>query len=179
MTSTARTYGGALFDLAREDGLEDELLHDIGLVLSVWTELPKYQKLLSAPAIPKKERLALLDEAWDGRVHPHLLHFLKLLCEKGLLRDFPGCAEEYRHRFNEARGILAVCAVTAAPMREQTKDRLRKKLEELTGKQVELRTREDDSLLGGVRLELPDRQLDGTVRHHLDEIRRMLDNTMI
>lgn len=179
MTRTGKTYGGALYDLAQEEGLERALLTDFDVIESVWTRLPDYPRLLCTPSIPKAERRALLDEAWRGLVHPYTLNFMKLLCDNGTLRELPACAKEYRRRYNEANGILEVCAVTAAAMSESAQEKLQKKLESVTGKQIALRTRVDESLLGGIRLELPDRQLDGTVAHHLAQIQRMLNNTTI
>ena len=47
-----------------------------------------------------------MDEAFRGQVHLYVLNFMKLLCEKGALRELPGCARAYRLRYNEAHGIV-------------------------------------------------------------------------
>lgn len=179
MTRTAKTYGGALYDLAKEERLESVLLDDLRLITTIFKEQPDYLRLLCTPSISKEERRGLIDEAWRGQVHPYALNFMKLLCDNGTLHEFSGCAEAYRRRYNEANGILEVRAVTATAMGDALREKLQKKLESVTGKQIELSTRIDADLLGGVRLELPDRQLDGTVAHHLDQIQRTLRNTVI
>ena len=179
MTRTAKTYGGALYDLAKEERLEAAILQDLSGVCAVLAENPDYLRMLCTPSISKDERRTLLDEAWRGRVHPYVLNFMKLLCDNGTLREFSGCAGEYRRRYNADNGILEVRAVTAVALRPELQQKLRARLEELTGKTVELQTRVDESVLGGVRLELPDRQLDGTVSHHLGEIQRILRNTVL
>ena len=48
-----------------------------------------------------------------------------------------------------------------------------------TGKTIELSVCVDERLLGGIRLELPDRQLDGSVQYHLDALSRKLRNTVL
>lgn len=179
MTRTAKTYGGALYDLAQEEHLEDAILADLAGVRAVLDENPDYLRLLCTPSVPKEERRGLLDEAWRGNVHPYVLNFMKLLCDNGTLRELPGCAREYRRRHHADHGIMEVCAVTAVPMKPELQEKLRARIESLTGKTVELTSRVEERILGGVRLELPDRQLDGTVAYHLEEIQRILRNTVI
>ena len=179
MTRTAKTYGGALYDLAQEEHLEDALAADLAGVQAVLDENPDYLRLLCTPSVPKEERRRLLDEAWRGQIHPYVLNFMKLLCDNGTLRELSGCTREYRRRYNAAHDILEVRAVTAVALRPELQDRLKTRLETLTGKKIELSSRVDESVIGGVLLELPDRQLDGTVAYHLEEIQRILRNTVI
>ena len=105
MTETARMYGGSLYDLAAEEGLDERILGELDGVTALLNGDAEYLHLLSIPSIPKKERCALLDEAFRGQVHLYVLNFMKLLCEKGALRELPGCARAYRLRYNEAHGI--------------------------------------------------------------------------
>ena len=86
---------------------------------------------------------------------------------------------QYRVRYNEAHGILEACAVSAVPMPDALAQRLKDKLERLTGKTVELTTRVDERLIGGIRLELPDRQLDGSVQMHLRQLKKQLRESTI
>lgn len=179
MTRTAKTYGGALYDLARSEQLDDAILQDVSGVMTVFDANPDYMRLLCTPSIPKEERRGLLEEAFGAAVHPYVLSFMKLLCDNGTLRELSGCAQEYRRRYNAAHDILEVRAVTAVALRPELLEGLRARLEAQTGKRIELSSRVDESLLGGVLLELPDRQLDGTVAYHLEEIQRILRNTVI
>ena len=88
MTKTAKTYGGALYDLAKEEALCEGLLGQLQVIAAVFEETPEYRKLLLEPSIPKEERRKLLDDAWQGRVHPYVLNFLKILTEKGYMRYY-------------------------------------------------------------------------------------------
>lgn len=174
MTDTAKTYGGALYDLAVSEDLTDRLLGELDAVKGAFSQNAGYARLLANPAIAKPERRALIDEAWKDAVHPYLVNFMKLLCDNGTIRSLPDCASEYRRRYNEDHGILTVRAVSAVPLRKELFDKLREKISRMTGKTIELTARVDESLLGGVRLELPDRELDGSVQYHLDALAKTL-----
>ena len=172
MTETARMYGGSLYDLAAEEGLEDRILEDLDSAAAIFKDDPEYLHLLSIPSIPKKERCALLDEALRGQVHLYVLNFLKILCEHGTLRELPGCARAYRIRYNAAHGILEATATSAVPLTEEQKTALRQKLEATTGKTIDLTAKVDKAVLGGIRLDIEGTELDGTVQNRLATLRR-------
>lgn len=179
MTKTAKTYGGALYDLAQEENLTGEILNDLSLVTQIFRDTPSYRKLLCEPSISKDERKSLLDEAWRGRVHPYTLNFLKLLCDNGTIGQITDCAGEYRLRYNEDNDILPVRAVSASALTDAQSARLCAILQKKTGKQIDLTVSVDETLLGGMRLSYAGNQYDGTVRHHLEEIGKLLQNTVL
>lgn len=172
MTETAKMYGGSLYDLAAEEGLETRILGELDEVQKLLKQNPDYLRLLSTPSIPKKERCGLLDEALRGQVHLYVLNFLKILCEKGTLRELSGCARAYRIRYNQAHGILEAAAISAVPLTEQQRAALHAKLESLTGKTIDLKTKVDAKVLGGIRLDIEGTELDGTVQNRLASLRR-------
>lgn len=172
MTETAKMYGGSLYDLAAEEGLETRILGELDEVQQLLKQNPDYLRLLSTPSIPKKERCGLLDEALRGQVHLYVLNFLKILCEKGTLRELSGCARAYRIRYNQAHGILEATAISAVPLTEQQRASLHAKLESLTSKTIDLKTKVDAKVLGGIRLDIEGTELDGTVQNRLASLRR-------
>ena len=87
MTRIAKNYADALYELARDEALDEQIYGQLRGIRELLEAEPEYVRLLSAPNLPKPERLAALDEAFSGRVHPYLLSFLKLLCERGHIRE--------------------------------------------------------------------------------------------
>ncbi|MGM9521515.1 MAG: ATP synthase F1 subunit delta [Oscillospiraceae bacterium] len=179
MTQTAQTYGRALYELARDEGLGGELLEQLHMCVGAFKNNPQYAELLSLPSIPKKERCQVLDECLSGRVHKYLLSFMKILVENGTIRELPNCEEAYRALYYEDNGIMPVAAVTAVPLKKELRERLRAKLAAVTGKKIELHERIDASVIGGIRLEMDGKSLDGTVRTRLDEISKKLSGTVL
>ena len=179
MTQAANTYAQALYDLAKDEGLGKTVLEELSVLKTVFSENPEYSKLLSAPDLPKQERCNILDEAFRGKVHPYVLNFLKILTEKGYIRQFPLCCDAYRGFYNEDNGILVVKAVSAVALNKQQIEKLTAKLEATTGKQIDLHCSVDAAMLGGLRLSYDGKQVDGTVRNRLDSIGKLLKNTVL
>ena len=61
MTAAGAEYGGALYELAAEEGLEEVILEQLTEVRRLLAENPDYEKLLAMPSVPKAERCAALD----------------------------------------------------------------------------------------------------------------------
>ena len=174
MTEVAKTYGDALYDLAVDEKLTTELLEEVRSMAEALNENPDFVKLLSTPALRKDERLAVLDNSFGGKVHAHVLNFMKILVENGTIAEFSGCADEYRQRYNKDHNIEEICAVTAIPLNEELAEKLKAKLESMSGKTVILSNKVDASVLGGVRLEMQGTQLEGSIQHQLEALRRSL-----
>ena len=179
MTQAANTYAQALYDLAKDEGLGKTVLEELSALKNVFSETPEYGKLLSAPNLPKQERCKILDEAFRGKVHPYVLNFLKILTEKGYIRQFPACCDAYRGFYNEDNGILVVKAVAAVPLTEAQTAKLIAKLEATTGNQVDLQCRVEPGKLGGLSLSYDGKRVDGTVKTSLESIGKLLKNTVL
>ena len=179
MTEVANTYGQALYDLARDKGLSQKLLEELTALDQSLRAEPGFVQLLSAPTIPKEERVQILDSSFRGKLHPYVLNFLKILTEKGYMKHFGDCCKMYRQQYNRDNGIVTVTAYTAIALSDELRQKLTAKLSTVTGKTIELDCRIDPETLGGVRLDFDGRQIDGTVRRRLEDIRSILKNTVL
>lgn len=178
MTELAKRYGGSLYELAAEENLTDELLQQLRTAVNSIEAEPQYLRLLSTPSVPKRERCALLNKAFEG-AHPYLVSFLKLLCEEDLLGELPGCLRAYQDRYNVDHNILEVTAVSAIALTTPSREKLLAKLQKMTGKNIVLTETVDPAVLGGLRLDMDGTRLDGTVQRHLERLRTEIDGAVL
>lgn len=179
MTGVGSVYGEALYTLAREEGLSQTILQQLKVLDSCFAAEPDFIRLLGAPNLPKAERCQILDQSFRGKIEPYLLNFLKILTEKGYMRHFSDCVGAYRELYNRDNGILPVTAVTAVPMTDKQVAALTMKLQQITGKRIELVSKLDPNVLGGMRLDYDGKRVDDTVAHRMDAVRNMLKNTVL
>lgn len=179
MTQVGNVYGEALYGLALEEGVCDEILQQLGVLNVSFHEEPAFIRLLSTPNLSKPERCRIIDDSFRGKLHKHVLSFLKILTEKGYMKHFSNCCKAYENCYNLDNNILPVTAVTAVPLKPEQAGALTDKLSRITGKTVKLQSRIDPVCLGGVRLDYDGKRLDDTVSHRLDAIRGMLKDTIL
>lgn len=179
MTEIANVYGGALYDLAKDENLTVQLGDELNALDQAFAQEPAFVGLLSSASLTKPERVQVIEDSFRSNFHPYVLNFLKILTEKGYIRHFPECCKVYRERYNTDNGILPVTAVTAVPMSDALRQKLADKLTAITGKTIDLSCRVDPECLGGVRLDYDGKRLDDTVSHRLDAVRGVLKNTVL
>ena len=85
MTELAREYGEGLYALCAEENLTGDMLSEVQAMKALLRQEPDFVRLLSNMSIGKQERVDILDHALRGQVHPYMLNFLKILCERGAL----------------------------------------------------------------------------------------------
>ena len=176
MTGIGENYAQALYSLAKEENATEEILRQLKHLGSAFSETPEFVRLLAAPNLTKDQRVAVIDDSFRGKVHPYVLNFLKLLTEKGHIRAFSDCVKAYTKQYNADHGIVSVQAVAAVALTEDQQKKLQHKLEDVTGKQIELICRVDPGCIGGVRLDYDGKRIDGTVKSRLDAMKQLLES---
>lgn len=179
MTEIGNVYGLALYDLAAEEGMSEEILGQMDALDESFRQEPGFVRLLSSPTLSKEERCRILDDSFRGKLNRYLLSFMKILTEKGYMGSFSDCRKAYLRRYYTDHNIVSVTAVTAVPMTREQTSALREKLSRTTGKTVLLQNRLDPQCMGGVRLDYDGQQMDDTVAHRLGALRDLLKNTVL
>lgn len=179
MTQIGSVYGQALYTLALEEGLVEQIHGELMQMQGVFEQEPDYLRLLSAANIPRQERCALADGAFRDKVHPFVLNFLKILTEKGYAKHFSSCLEAYSRQYNTDNGILPVKAISAIALTGEQISRLEDKISGLTGKKARVENRVDPQCLGGIVLDYDGTQVDGSVANRMENIRKLLKNTVL
>ena len=179
MTQIGSVYGEALYELALSENLIEEIRAQLLVLYESFQAEPDFLRLLCSPNLSKQERCQILDDSFRGRIQLYLLNFLKILTEKGYIKQFSSCCEMFTQLYNRDHNIVSVTAVTAVALSQKQSEALTQKLTRITGKNILLRNRVNPACLGGVRLDYDGQRLDGTVRNHLDRLREMLNNTVL
>ena len=179
MTQIGSVYGQALYALAKDEKIVDLIREDLAQVNEVFKGEPDYLRLLSAANIPRQERCALLDGAFRDKVHPYVLNFLKILTEKGYAKHFASCMDVYVRQYNTDNDILPVKAVSAVALTGKQIVRLERKISAITGKKAQVENRVDPQCLGGVLLSYDGTQVDGSVASRIENMRKLLKNTVL
>ena len=178
VTSGMKAYGEALFSLAEELGETEGVLRDIETLQEVIKTSPEYLKVLDSPALSREERLGLIDRAFAS-LNKNLVNMTKLLAEKRLCHALPKALMHFVKAYEASRGIERVEVISAVPLSDAQKAKLKAKLEGMTQKQIIISYTHDSSLLGGMKLRYMGIQLDGTVKSKLDGFARSLSELVI
>lgn len=169
------TYGEALFELAVEEGREEEFLDEIIQLRKLLCENPDFGKLMNHPKILKEDKLKVLEEVFKGRISKELLGFLYLIVSKDRYGDIDNILDYFIEEVKRIKGIGIAYVTTAIDLSEVKKKEVEEKLLETTPfKKMEMHYRVDESLIGGMVIRIGDRVVDSSVKNKLFELQREL-----
>ena len=174
MTQTSREYAVALFTLAKESGLEDEIAQSLSEISKIFKENPEYVAFLQTPGIPKKERINAADELLTGRAPEYAVSFVLLLIDKGLLKIFDKCVYEYNSLYQTVTNMSVAEVLSAVPLTDDEKETLKLKLKKACGHEVALDCTVDKSIIGGVVVKVDGKVYDGSVKQHLNDVKEVM-----
>lgn len=167
-------YATALVDLAEQAGALDataEEMADLGELLAASADV---SRVLSSHTLTVEERAGSIDRAFKGRVSDLLYRFLQVVNRKGRLAELPGIIRAFAKLYAEKRGIAEVDIHVPAPMGGDKLRQLADRIGSAIGKQVVPHEHVDAHLLGGLKLRIGDKLIDGSVATQLRLMRDKL-----
>lgn len=172
-------YARALFELAVEEGRINEFSQDLQGIHQILTDHSDLEKLLYHPRIRENEKKDLMKRLLGDKVSPLVLNFIMLTIDKGRETLLKSIIEYYEHLAKEAKGIVEVQVYTAFELTSANEAELTAKLQQMIGKSVELQVTVDRSLIGGMKLRIGDRVIDGTIQRHLERLQENLTKVQV
>jgi F-type H+-transporting ATPase subunit delta len=172
---TARRYAKALFELAQQEkqlAPIRERLEQIDQMIRTQTEL---RELCQNPRYHQEEKKRILASLADRIGSPPLLkRFMDLLVQKNRLPQLPDITKVFGILVDEAQGVEHVRVQAARPLSKDQQSQLKRQLEALMRRDVDLVVDEDSSLIGGMVVYAGSRVYDGSVKGQLQRLRREL-----
>ena len=178
MTSRAAgtRYARALFDVARKEGDVQQAGQDLASFAAFVSSHDALLKVFSNPAIPAPKKKAVVDAliARAGSMSPIVRKLLLLLAERDRLALLPDIAAAYENRLMEHAKVVRAEIVTAVGLPADRVAALQQGLAQATGRQVQLESRVDPSIIGGAIARVGSTVYDGSVTRQLQKMKEAL-----
>lgn len=170
--SLARRYARALMQIGAEQKNAEKLGADVRNLAKAMDVSAELTQTLTNPAFPRADRKKILD-ALGARfgIHATSKTFLYVLLDKERLSHLPAISREVDAAIEAKAGRVVAEVVSATPLTPAQVTQVTEKLEQLSGKKIQLTRREDPSLLGGIVAKVGDVTYDGSVRTQLRAVR--------
>jgi F-type H+-transporting ATPase subunit delta len=169
----AQVYSRALFEAAKENDALDEIHEQLGQFCDALAESRELQVFLFSPyfsSLEKKEGISKLIEGGNE----HFVRFLELLAERHRMPAIFRIRRDFDELWAEENKLLPVTVTSAVELDEKLVKEIGKRIEEETGRKVELSSTVDPDVLGGLVLRVGNRVLDASVRARLEQLRKQV-----
>ena len=171
----AGIYAEALLNAAEANQDVARVLEEFdSLVDDVFVSNPQLGALLAGAAVGRKVRRAAIEKAFHGRASVTFYRFLQVLNDHERLDLIRPIRRAVRDLHDERSRRLRVHLYSAVPLDENAKERVRTRVQEVFKLEPILETHVDPALLGGLKVRIGDKVLDGTIRTRIDNLRNQL-----
>jgi ATP synthase F1 delta subunit len=171
MADVARVYSEALFEAGKEKGTLDALQSQLGQFADAVDRNRDLQVFLFSPYLSLQEKKKGLGRAISG-AEPELTNFLELLIEKGRMPEVFRIRRDFDELWKHENKRIDVTVTSAVELDPAVVGKIGTEVERQTGEQVELSSKVDDAIIGGIVLQVGNMVLDASIRSRLEKLRK-------
>jgi F-type H+-transporting ATPase subunit delta len=178
VTGVAGRYASALFDLARESKSVDSLAKDLSAFQSSLAGSADMQRLVSSPVFSAEvQDSALVSLAKSAKFSGIALNFLRTLCANRRLGIVDDVIRGFHGLVAADRGEAVADVTSAEKLSPKQISDLKAALEDTLGQNVQISTRVDPSLLGGLIVKVGSRMVDNSLKTKLQNLKVAMKGT--
>ena len=173
MEQIAEVYARSLFEVAKEHDVLDRVHDELTEFAEALDEDRDLQVFLFSPYFSsdeKREGVRKIVSDADERT----VNFLALLAERHRMPAIFRIKREFDALWADENKLLPVTVTSAVELDEGLVEELGKRIQEQTGRKVELSANVDPDILGGLMVRVGNKVLDGTVRNRLERLRKQV-----
>jgi F-type H+-transporting ATPase subunit delta len=171
MEEIARVYADALFGAAKDRGKLDVIREQLGAFADALKESRDLQLFFFSPYFSSAEKQEGLKKA-VADAEPELINFLELLIEKHRMPVLFRIRRQFDSLWAKENRRLGVTVTSAVELDPEITRRIGSEIEQQTGNTVELESKVDPEILGGLVLQVGNMVLDTSIRNRLEKLRK-------
>jgi len=171
MPEAARVYAEALFDVAKDKGKLDAVRDELAQFADAVGGDRDLQVFFFSPYFSSAEKVAGLKRAVSG-ADAEFLNFLELLIEKQRMAEIFRVRRQFDELWKRENRRIDVTVTSAVALEPSVVERVGEEIERQTGQKVELASRVDGEILGGIVLQVGNKVLDASIRSRLEKLRK-------
>jgi len=170
----ADRYALAFMDLAQRQDMFDKFDADLALVKETVDANKDLKDFLEHPLIQASDKKDVIDKIFREHVSVYTLNLIKLLIDKNRLHILALLADHYKALLNKKRNISTAQIITAIEIDEETKNRVKEKLQKVFSMTIEVETQIDKEIIAGMIVKVGDKIIDGSIKTKFENMKKQV-----
>jgi len=176
--ATLRDLSEALIESAKQENKLDKITSDIEDFYSILSSSPELKNVLWSSTYDLKEREGVTKDIASKRGYDSLTsNFLSLILELGKFKSLLNSEQTFVQKLRKASGKIKAEIVMASNPSEEDLSKVKAKLTEVMGQEVEVTHKVDSEIIGGIIAKVEDKVFDGSIKTQLERIRGILSQS--
>ena len=170
-TGIAERYATAIFELAKDGKSIPAMEADLAVLESALADSDDFNALISSPIYSRDQQAAAVDAlAKVMKLSPTMTNSVRLMASKRRLFVLPQLVKALRGLIAEEKGEVTAEVIAAKSLTKAQQDKLAKTLKASVGKDVNIKLSVDESLIGGLIVQVGSKMVDTSIRSKLDNL---------
>jgi F-type H+-transporting ATPase subunit delta len=171
MEEIAQVYARSLFEVASEQGQLDTVREQLGQFTDAVAQNRDLAVFFFSPYFSTDEKTSGLHRTVEG-AEPIVMNFLEALIERHRMPVIYRIRTEFDLLYDKSNKLLPVTVTSAIELDKATVESLGRRIGEQTGNEIELASKVDPEILGGIILRVGNFIMDASIRTRLEQLRR-------
>jgi F-type H+-transporting ATPase subunit delta len=171
MQDAAHAYADALFEVGKEKGQLDALRDQLAQFTDALDRDRELQIFFFSPYFSSAEKIDGVKRAVVG-ADPEFINFLELLIEKQRMTEIFRIRRQFEELWKHENRRIDVTVTSAVELDPAIVGKIGEEIQRQTGQEVDLASRVDPEILGGVVLQVGNMVLDASIRSRLEKLRK-------
>lgn len=164
----AQPYAQALMSVAESKNQTEEFGEDVRSLLNLLQNSPELQSFVGNPFIEPDKKKAVINEVIGQSINPNFRNFLMLLVDRRRILLLEPICEQYITLLRQKNQTVLAEITSAVPLSQEQEQAIREKVIAMTNaRQVDLETKIDRDLIGGVIIKVGSQVIDASLRSQL------------
>jgi F-type H+-transporting ATPase subunit delta len=167
----AKKYAEALAEVE----LSTEILDQLKMIQVLTTESNELKSFLLNPSIKKENKIKLVKEVFADKFNKGVLSTLLLLLERRRISVIALLAESYKEVLNQRNNTQETELSTAQDLNEVEIDSIKRRLEKLFNKNIQIKHTLDKSLVAGLKIIAGDKVIDSSLKKKMNKLKDLMN----
>jgi F-type H+-transporting ATPase subunit delta len=178
MASMAGRYAAALFEIAKDEKQFAQVEKDVKAFQAMLDASEDLRRLVRSPVISaENQATALAALLQKAEISNLTANFLKVIARNRRLFAVADMLKNFRALLARERGEVSADVASAHPLSAEQMNALKDTLKAQMGKDVQINTRVDPNLLGGLVVKVGSRMIDSSLRTKLNNLKVAMKGT--
>ena len=173
MKEITSRYAEAIFSIKRDQNQLEEAQVEIKELIKVLKQNPDFVFVLNSSYKEFQEKEDIIDKVFKG-VDQDIINLIKIVTKNHRSMYLVEILERTNSLINDERGVLEGLVYSTEPLKEEELQKLNAAISKVEKRPTDLKNIIDPNLIGGVKVVINDHIYDGSIKHHLENMKLTL-----
>ena len=170
-----KKYALSLYEVGKKEDALDDIQKWVEVLNSLYKSSSTFRYLLLTKKIAENDKKKILLDVLKDYCSKYVLELIFIIIDKGDIKSLSNIIDRFFVVMNNESGIVPVRIITSSALESTEMESLAKNIESKLNRKVSAKNEVDPSIIGGIKLMVGNKVVDGSISHQLKKIKYTLE----